>query len=138
MSLTRVYPDVEGAVRDWLRDQAAVAALVDDRVFMGVPKATQFPLIVVHLVGGGPVTGDVPMSSELIQMDCWGPGRNKAVAVAVKNAVVGAIESLESGTPMNEAAVGLWARTTSNVWLPDFETDQARYVVTAEFAVHAR
>lgn len=139
---TLVYADVEGAVRDWLKDASEIAALVDGRVFFAIPEPTNWPLIVVHQVSGGPDAGEAPISNSLIQIDCWsGPTKtgkaNKAEATEVMNAVVGAVQSLTCGTSMGTAGVALGARIQNVSWLPDPDTNQARYVVDALFCVRA-
>jgi len=136
VSAVKVYADVEGAARDWLRTVPEVVALVATRVFFGLPSNTQWPAIVVRQVGGGP-TGDAPITAALLQFDCWGQGQNKAQAGAVKVAVEGAIESLTGGTPLGAGAVALWGSVESSIWLPDPESNQARYVITSEIAARA-
>jgi hypothetical protein len=135
--LLKTYPDVEGATRDWLRSLPSISALVATRVFFALPPNTAFPALVVRDVTGAVDASDAPISIPWIQIDCWGETRNKAQASALKNAVVGVIESMQSGTPMGTGAVGLWAKVLSAPWLPDPESDQARYAITAEIAARA-
>jgi hypothetical protein len=135
--LLKTFPDCEGGVRDWLRSVPSVSALVGQRVFFGLPVAVTWPAVVVQMVGGGPDAGNAPVFVPLIQIDCWGEGRNKAQAAAVMSAVVGAIESIQSGTALGADAKAVWASVLSVIWLPDPESDQARYSVTAEIAARA-
>lgn len=135
--LLKTYPDTEGGVRDWLRSMASITALVSQRVFFGLPDNTEWPAVVVRQVGGGPDIGDAPVAVDLIQIDCWAATRNKAQASTLKNAVLGAIQSIESGTPLGASAQAKWASTLSVIWLPDPENDQARYAITAEIAAVA-
>lgn len=129
--MSYVDVDIEGAVRDWLRTVPAVQALVSSRVFFGIPAQTEWPICVVKDVGGAPDPG-LPTTAPLIQIDCWGEGRNKAQANAVKRAVVTALQNLTSGSALNGEVVALGAQTLSAPWLPDPDTDQARYAITAE------
>ncbi len=136
MSRVKVYADIEGAARDWLRTVPGVTDFVASRVFFGLPVNTQWPAIVVRQVGGGP-SGDAPITVALLQIDCWSQGPKKAQAAALKGAVEGAIESLTGGTPLGAGAVALWGSVESSIWLPDPESNQARYVITAEIAARA-
>ena len=45
-------PDVEGAVRAWLRAHPRLA-LLGTRVFFGVPEGVTFPFVTVARIGGG-------------------------------------------------------------------------------------
>lgn len=130
------WADVEGAVRDHLRADAGVAALVGARVFFGIPKtapAGSWPLVVVQRVGGGQDGSDAPVDVALVQVDCWGTldgsGNGvKSVATALVNTVRAALETV--GT--DQAAVLRGAVVQSVLWLPDPDNDRPRYAVTAE------
>lgn len=129
------WPDVEGAVRDHLRADAGVTALVGQRVFFGVPrKATDatWPLVVVQRVGGGQDASDAPVDVALVQIDCWGQigadgnGR-KAGATALVNAVRSSLEAM--GTDSTAVLKGASVETV--LWLPEVDNDRPRYAVTA-------
>lgn len=134
------WPDVEGLVRDWLRADAGVAAIVGARVFFGVPKgATEstFPLVTVQRFGGGQADGEAPLDVALLQIDCWGTisrGNGvKSVATALVNSVRAALDAV--GTDSAAALAG--ANVESVVWLPDPDNDRPRYAVTAEVSALA-
>lgn len=135
MSVTtmRWFPDVEGALRTYLRNNAYIVDLVDNRVFLGMPDNmpnTSFPCITLAEVGPGAVDpGDAPLSWELIQCDCWGLGRNKANARQVRDALIAVMESMPSGTLMDANTRAVGARTFSGGYAPDPDNGQARYRV---------
>lgn len=134
------WPDVEGATRTWLRNHAAVTAVVGARVFFGIPKKDPtFPLVTVQRVGGGADPSDAPVDRALIQVDCWGGidasgNGKKAEATAVVNAVRTALEAV--GTDLTAiSGVTLHGATVESVlWLPEQGNDRPRYTVTAEVA----
>jgi Protein of unknown function (DUF3168) len=141
--LLKTYPDVEGAVRTWLRLVPSVAAIVGSRVFFAIPDNTEWPLIVVTQQGGGPDVSDAPFTTDLIQLDCWAPPSppskkpSKADCAALKLAVVGALESMIDGTHMGSTAIGMGAHVLSALWRPDYDANQGRYVVTAQVSARA-
>lgn len=133
--MTESWPDVEGALRAYLRADAGVAAIVGARVFFGVPRgATEatFPLITVQRVGGGADTSEAPLDIALVQIDCWGVldasgNGDKAGATALLNTVRSACSHVTDPTIR-----GINVQTV--IWLPDPDTDRPRYSVTAEVA----
>lgn len=141
--ITKTYPDVEGALRTWFRAVTDITTLVDGRTFFAIPQNTQWPLIVVSLIGGGPQRAEPPVLQALVQIDCWGPPRadgkaQKDVAAAVMTKVVSVLESLASGVDLDESTQALGASVQSVIWLPDPDTNQARYVVTAEISAKSK
>lgn len=129
------WPDVEGLVRDGLRADAGVTAIVGQRVFFGIPKEAKdstFPLVVVRRVGGGQADGEAPLDVAGIQIDCWGSivrGNGvKSTATALVNAVRSWCESV--GTDSTSTLAG--ANVESVLWLPDPDDDRPRYALTAE------
>jgi hypothetical protein len=134
------YPDVEGALRTWLRANATVNALVGQRVFFGVPKqATEqsFPLLTIARVGGGGDPSDASVDAATIQIDCWGTidkvsgyGK-KSVATELAAAVREALESLTNGGALTASVQSLGAEVVSSLWAPDPDDDRPRYSLTA-------
>lgn len=142
--LPQTFVDAEGAVRTWARANADISALVDARVFFGVPEGVSpgdanWPMLVVRRVGGAPQPDIAPVDRALIQFDCWGATRrSKAQAAALATAVVTAARELTNGTEMGSGVVGQGADVELGpVWSPDPETDQARYVVDVAFYLRA-
>lgn len=136
--MTEQFPDVEGAVRTWLRNQPAVTAIVGNRVFFGVPKGAQehtFPLVTVRLISAT-LDPYVPVTTALIQVDCWGPidasgNGDKAAAWTLVNTISALFHSIEN-TTITATTRALGATVESVVWLPDSEPDRPRYSLTAE------
>jgi Protein of unknown function (DUF3168) len=126
------WPDCEGSMRDYLRADASLAALVGNRVFFGIPDRVAFPLVTVTRVSGGDDPSTIPIDRPLLQLDCWGRKGNKTeafnVAAAVRDALF-AISNTTSGT-----ALLYGASVIGGVFFPDPETDQPRYVLTVELA----
>ena len=133
------YPDVEGALRTWLRGNATVNALVGQRVFFGVPKqATEqsFPLLTVARVGGGGDASDASLDAATIQIDCWGSidkvsgyGK-KSVATELAAAVRTALDDLANSGLLAASVQCLGAEVVSSLWAPDPDDDRPRYSLT--------
>lgn len=137
------WPDVEGALRTWLRTRTALTALVGQRIFFGVPRGageSSFPLVAIQRVGGGDDASDAPLDRALIQLDVWGQldasgnGR-KADAWAVVNALRTQLGAMGPDTTLASGVIGHGATVESVGWLPDPDSDRPRYAVTAEVTV---
>lgn len=132
------WPDVEGAVRDWLRDDTALQALIGRRVFFGVPRnATRWPLVTVQRIGGSQDPGEAPVDRALIQLDIWGEidgsgNGDKAGATAVLNAVRSRLDDVKHRTPLNASVDAFGCEVAGVVWAPDGEDDRPRYALTVE------
>jgi hypothetical protein len=122
--------DIEGAVRDALRADAAVSALVGQRVHFGVPSSPEWPLITVQRVGGGDDPGDAPIDRPLVQIDCYGAERNKTQARAIADAVRDWARSIRRATDLNAEVAAYGIDVESDLWAPD-AADRPRYVITA-------
>lgn len=131
------WPDVEGGIRDYLRANTAIAALVGTRVFFGIPATVQYPLITVQRVGGGDDTSEAPIDQALIQIDVWAAVGNKASATAVLNAVRDCLSGIRGRTTLKAGVTGFGAEVVSVIWAPEQGTDQPRYSVTAAVAAIA-
>lgn len=141
--MTVEYPDVEGAVRTFLRSHADVQSAVAQRVFFAVPDNPTFPLVTVALVGGFDDPAGAPLDQALVRLDAWGdlhPGSqhhpNKAqagaAAVAVRQALHdlrGGVEVTVNGTPTRLGG----GVVQSVVYLPDPANHRPRYTITAQF-----
>lgn len=133
------WPDVEGALRTWLREHADIQAVVGRRVFFGVPKSPTWPLITVQRIGGGQDSSEAPVDLALVQLDVWGsidPSGNgrKAETTAAVNALRSVLGSVSNRTALTSAVDVFGIEVVSVVWAPDPEDDRPRYVVTAEVA----
>jgi hypothetical protein len=132
------WPDTEGALRDWLREQPSLQALVARRVFFGVPRnARQWPLVTVQRVGGAEDISEAPVDRALVQIDVWGEidgsgNGDKAGTTAVVNALRSLLGSVKHRTPLNATVDALGVTVAGVAWVPDPADDRPRYVVTAE------
>jgi hypothetical protein len=140
------FPDVEGAVRTYLRAHTDVTALCGTRVFFAVPRQATYPLVVVTRVGGFDDTSDAPLDQALIQVDCWGdlhtdtiasPDKAQAAAVlrAVRQAFYDlthqpAVVSVAGDDPHDVRLAG--AQVQSDPYVPDPDNRRPRYAVTAQ------
>lgn len=134
-------PDVEGALRDWLRANTAITPTFGNRTFFGVPKgATErsFPLITVQRIGGGGEAGQAPTDAALVQIDVWGnidekSGNGlKAECTTAVNTVRAQLRSVDHRTALNASVDALSITEVGCVWSPDPDNDRPRYSVTAE------
>lgn len=127
---TVVLPDVEGGVRAALRADDGVSALVDQRVYFGVPSNPVWPLVTVQRIGGGDDPGDAPIDQALVQIDCWGADRNKTQAWAVAAAVRAWAQSVRRATELNTEVVAYGVTVESVIFAAD-TADRPRYALTA-------
>lgn len=128
--MIETMPDVEGGVRDALRDDDAVAALVGTRVYFGVPSSPTWPLIVVQRVGGGDDPSEAPIDLSLVQIDCYGATANKSQAWAVAAAVRAWARTVRRATALNTEVTAYGVNIESVLWAPD-AADRPRYSLTA-------
>ena len=142
------YPDVEGALRTWLRAQPAVTALVAQRVFFGVPeKATTFPIISIQRVGGTDDISDAYIDQAIIQIDCWGrlyadtdvskKGGDKAGCDVLRRTVRTALAGIRDATPLDSSVVALNALVLSDPYIPDPADGRPRYAITTQITARA-
>lgn len=128
--------DIEGAVRDALRADPGVTALVGQRVHFGVPSTPQWPLVTIARVGGGDDPGEAPLDQPLVQIDCWGAERNKTQARAVADAVRAWARTVRRATALNGSVTAYGVNVESDIWAPD-DTDRPRYAITASVTARA-
>lgn len=138
--MSDTLPDIEGALRTWLRAQATITAVVGNRVFFGVPKgATEasFPLITVQLVDASDDASEAPLTQALVQFDVWGSidesgNGKKADATAVVNTLRSVFRTVRGRTALTASVAAFGIDTVGIGWSPDPDNDRPRYVVTAE------
>lgn len=128
--------DIEGAVRDHLRADTGVSALVAQRVYFGVPSSPTWPLITVQRIGGGDDPGEAPIDLPLVQIDCWGAERNLTQARAVADAVRAWASAIRRATALNTEVVAYGVEVVGDVRSPD-ATDRPRYVLTTSVMARA-
>jgi hypothetical protein len=132
-----IVPDVEWALREWLR-----AELPAIKVWLDVPKGTPtFPLIVIGGRIGGAPDRYVPIDQPRVSFSVWGgPGGNgRKLARDVMSLLVDTIVTAESVLlDLNTFSYG--AAVESIMWLPDDSDPDnvlARYVVDVTFGVRS-
>lgn len=121
----RVPADAEVVVTDTLRADAAVAAIVDDRVYTAIPPNPAYPLLLARRFGGRLRTRN-HIDSVRIQLDAHAETKADArllVATAQK-----ALHDAE-GTVHDLAVIGAVDTVSGPTWLPDQPTDLPRYTV---------
>jgi len=121
-------------LRDWLRVQPAVVALVGTRTYLGaLPLNSTLPALVVWRAGGG--HDGATMDSAMLQLEAWAASGAQAEALMTTAvAVLGSAPGLLDLTPT--ARLG-GARLNAMMWAPDPDTDTARYVATLDVDVLA-
>jgi hypothetical protein len=127
------YPATELAVRDYLRTQASLIALLanDTRRIDFKAPADDRPCIVIYRVGG--FTSDyLPLDTATLAADCWG-GSFKA-SLDLKTELKNSLSSIVS-VMLNAETYGGSASVVSDLWTPD-PGGRARHTVT--FVVSAR
>lgn len=131
-----MLPDVEGAVREYLRQNARTTAVVGQRILLGVDNPSGFPVVSLQRIGGGFAATDAEglVDYALLQVDVWGDVHAKASAWAATSAVVVALrQDLAAGGGYTAAGKATLKGAEVQSWLfsPD-ESERARYIITAQ------
>lgn len=134
------FPDIEGAMRDHLRDNAAVQASLGGsrRVFFDIPDTPTWPLVAVSRVGGGESeTSDAPLDFALISFDIWGSLSNNGRPLwrdlwVVVNAVRSALNQIRGRTSLTDDVDVFGVNVVGLVRAPDPDNGRPRYTMTAE------
>lgn len=124
------WPDCEGALRDYLRADTALHALVGNRVFFGIPDRVAFPLVTVTRTAGADDPSTAPIDRAILTINCWGRKGNRLEAFQVAAAVHDALFAIANTTA--SAAFLYGASVVGDGFSPDPETDQPRYYFTVE------
>lgn len=134
-----VYGDAEAIVKAWLLT-TSVAALVTrpdagKSIYLAMPLSAPLPCVVLTRMGGGPRYGkDMPEDAARMSFSCWGRSRTQAGDIA--RAVVSECESLSHTGGFTLGTSWMPAADVSRLfWLPDPESDTARYIVDAMVTV---
>jgi hypothetical protein len=131
------WPDIEGALRNYLRDSLDLAKTdVGSRVFFGVPRDSRnsFPCIALSRIGGGQALGDAPLDNALIQFDVYGlkaddgGGRNAVTVVAL--ALRKALSTIRGRTRLDDSVVAWDPRVSTQVYSPMPADDRPRIILT--------
>lgn len=129
------WPDIEGALRTWLRNDADIQAVVGQRVFFGVPRnsANAFPCIMLTRIGGGQNASEVPLDNPLVQFDIYGQktseggGRQQVTNIALELRKV--LLKIRGRTRLNSTVSAFDVRVTSQVYSPLPADDRPRAIV---------
>lgn len=132
------WPDIEGALRTWLRQDPGLAALIGNRVFFGIPRNSEgaYPCIMITRIGGGQQSSEVPLDNALIQFDVYGEkadklggGRKSTTMVAL--ALRKALSRIRGETRLDEEVVAYDPRITSQIFSPLPGDDRPRIMIVA-------
>lgn len=136
--MTYVVPDVEKAVRDWIRTLPAVVALGTDSTyrawFNADPRAT-FPYVLVRRVGSITETSDAPIIHRMLQLDFLDDVRQRTRCHALASAVEAALLEIRQATLLSADVVCYGATIQSSIDLPDPGSAQPRIAMTVEVTV---
>lgn len=139
-------PDVEAAVRAWLRAQPTITALVGSRSFVGIPaQDVTFPFLSLTRIGGG-AQPHVPWDEPQVSIDCWAAPAaagvkgypNRPAAQVLAAAVAAAIRALNGPVAAGAGAWLIGGQVLGVAWAPDVGPPAIpRFVVTAQMYVRA-
>lgn len=137
MTLTRVYLPVEKPLRDWMRTQPDLVALIAARTYVGVPAGAVYPLINLQRVAGSPDGSDTNVENPVIQVDCWADRGDRPACEQLAYKTVSVFQSM-SRTPLPGGPVALGAKVTLGpLWRPDPAIDRPRYQVDVQLTLTA-
>lgn len=135
---TKIYKEVEGPLRTYLRGVSALTALVAQKIFFGPPDVgTSFPFITFNRIGGGPQANLTPLDDAVVSFSVWGSTKEEAADVSA--VLVGTLENIVAGTVLEAGVVCGGASVTLWLWRPDTSTDKPtpRYLVDSRITVKA-
>ena len=128
-------PDVEGAVRAYLRATGSVSAVFGTRIFFGVDDPSAYPVAVIQRIGGGLDTTEGLHDVALLQVDVWGDVHDKATAFNGTSVVIAALSTCRNYETATTRLIG--CNVQSWAFLPD-ESERSRYSLTVQcYAVPA-
>lgn len=118
--------DVEGAVREWARDNIPG---IGRRAYFAPDPRGEWPQLVLFRIRG-------PDEACMIQFDIHTNSvHGKAVAEGIRRELIAAIHAVVNYRHNNTVLKG--ASVWDERWLPDLESGAARYVVEAYFTATA-
>lgn len=135
--MTTVMPDLEGALRTWLRNHPVVGPMINNKnAYFAIPAGDNppFPLITIGRFGGNPQTGEAPLDDGRIEFAVW--AKTKFEASQVERALVAALFDMAS-EQLDAATVGYGAVVETRLWVPEVESTDARYLVDAIITARA-
>lgn len=129
------FTDTETLVKTWLSttDVKPLVTRADNGVsiYMAMPPAAPIPAVILTRVGGGPRSRkELPEDYARLSFSCW--GRSRAEAGTIARTLVAELESLARTGGFDSGDSRLAAAEVLRVfWLPDPDSDTARYIVDA-------
>jgi hypothetical protein len=119
-------------MRSWLRLNAEIAALVETRVYFGMPEQDrpELPFVVFYRVGGSP--DDMQQDYPDFIIEAWGV--NKHAASTLGKTIAGEVEQSNHRAPVVVDEVKVIAGTVNLGPIPNGGTDWAkRYRIDTSF-----
>lgn len=126
------WPDVEGAMKDYLATNVASAK----GVYLGVPEGalnnpSMFPMIVVQRVGGGQDPSEALIDRPLIQLMVIGKGRDNAGCWNCASETRDVLAAIRGNTTLRTDVVAYGAEVESVLYTPDVD-GRPRYAITTQ------
>lgn len=136
-----MVPDAERIVSAWLRDQAEITALVEQRVYTALPEGPTFPLLRITRIGGAPISSQpLHLDAATIQFDAYGGPKKTALTIAETVRELLSTEDFRvaheiDGDPVGTVTAVQWGILA---YVPDdlYTPAQPRYVFDASIFVH--
>lgn len=135
MSYVLIYTDVENLVKQWVLTTPVAPLLTrtdgGTSIFLAMPASSPLPALVLSRVGGAPrASSDVPEDAARMTFNCWGTTRTQCGQIA--RTLMAELENLsQTGGFVSGDARLVAAQVLNMFWLPDPESDTARYIVDA-------
>ena len=132
------FADVEALTKAWALSSTVAPLLTRTdggvSIYLSMPASAPIPALTMTRVGGAPRRRqDLPVDYARMRFSCWGRSRQQAGDIA--RALVAELESLGHTDGFDNGDARLTAAEVINLfWLPDPESDTARYVVDALIA----
>lgn len=130
-----LYADTEAVIKTWLHTTSVAPLLLRDdggySIYNAMPARSPVPALIAWQVTGGPLTHKhLPEQQVRMQFDCWGLSRLQSGDIA--RTLIAELEWLAQGGGDIISGVYLGAAATQAMrWLPDPDSDTARYIVDA-------
>ena len=131
------WPDIEGALRTYLRADTDLAALIGQRVYFGIPRdsTNAFPCVRITRVGGGQDPSQAPLDLALIQFDVYGKtsdeeGGGRGPTTIVKNALKKALSKIQGETRLDANVVAWDTDVRADMYTPLPADDRPRFMLT--------
>lgn len=132
------WPDIEGALRSWLRNDPGLLPLINRRVFFGIPRDSEgsFPCIMITRIGGGDIRGEAPLDQPMLQFDIYGKKADQAGGGRHSTTIVSlelrrALARIKGKTRLDSKVMAWDARVTTVVYSPMPGDDRPRGMLMA-------